>query len=760
MKKLENNIWNIFYILTFTSLLVFAFLLYLEYKHLVKKVEFELDTNVQLVATSLSYKLAEQEILLESLGKELLRSKHSYAEKQKLLDQLLVKYPTLAGFGLLDKDGKFIVTSSNIKVKSGTDLLQDDSIRHYFTQTLQSNYMVVGETRYFKALGRWVIPLRKAIRDESGNVIGVMTTGFVNEKKKNFMDQLYLLSKYSIVIVREKNHNGDFFRQYVSGFDALSEEKLYLEALDKSYLKKIKERLHAKYGYSLSDIRKERVVVNFKGRDILGHEQLMAMTYDKRYRLWIIVKRDVDALMGVLQRSLIIYIGIFILFFGVLFWLFKMLANSEGKSKKNLVFQAEHDELTLLPNRKYMYKHIDSWAKRNAEGFYVLYLDLDNFKNINDKFGHTIGDKILQEVAKRLESFFASSDMLIRQGGDEFIVFLTYGYKEQLDLLCRSLIQKISEVYVVDKNEFRIGISIGISTYLKDSTNIEELLSFADTAMYKAKKHKNYYAFFSEDMRHETLLKSDIEHELRGAIESDELFLNYQPQIDKDAKLCGVEALLRWNNKKLGFVSPDRFISVAEQTGMMDDIGDFVINRAMQEIKSLQNKTKTSFTLSINISMVQFMESNFLENMMAFIAKNGFDKSLLTLEVTESLSVAELDKIVPLLESIQAEGIDVSLDDFGTGYSSLSVLQKLPISELKIDKSFIDEIAYDSSERKLVQSIIEIGKNFGMQTVAEGVESQEQLKILRDLGCDIIQGYFYSKPLTLEQLYLYVTKEQ
>lgn len=760
MKKLENNIWNIFYILTLTSLSVFAFLLYLEYKHLVKKVEFELDTNVQLVATSLSYKLAEQEILLESLGKELLRSKKSYAEKQKLLDQLLLKYPILAGFGLLDRDGKFIVTSSNVNVKSGTDLLQDDSIRHYFTQTLQSNHMVVGKTYYFKALGRWVIPLRKAIRDESGNVLGVMSTGFVNEKKKNFMDQLYLLSKYSIVIIKEKNHNGDFFRQYVSGFDALSEGKLYLEALDRDYLKKIKERLHGKYGYTLSDIRKERVVVNFKGRDIVGNEQFMAMTYDKRYKLWIIVKRDVDALMGILQRSLIIYIGIFILFFIVLFWLFKMLANSEGKSKKNLVFQAEHDELTLLPNRKYMYKHIDFWAKRNAQGFYVLYLDLDNFKNINDKFGHTIGDKILQEVAKRLESFFSSSDMLIRQGGDEFIVFLTYAYKEQLDNLCRSLIQKISEVYVVDKNEFRIGISIGISTYLKDSTNIEELLSFADTAMYKAKKHKNYYAFFSEDMRHETLLKSDIEHELRGAIESDELFLNYQPQIDKDGKICGVEALLRWNNKRLGFVSPDRFISVAEQTGMMDDIGDFVINRAMQEIKTLQNQTQTSFTLSINISMVQFMESDFLEKMMAFIAENGFDKSLLTLEVTESLSIAELGKIVPLLESIKEQGIDVSLDDFGTGYSSLSVLQKLPISELKIDKSFIDEIAYDSSERKLVQSIIEIGKNFGMQTVAEGVESQEQLKILRDLGCDIIQGYFYSKPLTLEQLYLYVKKEQ
>jgi len=760
MKKLQNNIWNIFYILTATSFVVFMVLLFIDYKHLTKKVEFELETNAQIIANNISYKLAEQELLLSYIGKELLLNTKTFEQKQKYLDKILLKNPSLAGFAFLDKDANFLVTSSNVKVEAGTNLIQNESLKYYFEETLKSEHMVIGETNFFKPIQRWVIPMRKALRDENNAIVGVMTTGFLNQKNQNFIDELQLLERYSIVIIKDKNGQGEFYRQYASGFDGIAEELLYLHPLDKKILNKIKNQLYKKYQLSIEDIKKTKKIVSFEGSDLLQKEQYTAMTYNSKYKLWILVKEEKAHILALLQRGLFIYFGIFGILFLILFWLFRRLANAEHKSRGDLIFQAEHDELTLLPNRKYMYKHINVWAKQNAQEFYVLYLDLDNFKNINDKFGHTIGDKILKEVAIRLESFFTPSDMLIRQGGDEFIVFVTQNYKDKLDLLCRSIIQRISDVYIIEKNEFRIGISLGISCYPKNSQNIEELLSFADTAMYKAKKHKNYYAFFSEDMRHETLLKSDIEHELRGAIEAQEFFITYQPQIDMQQKICGVEALLRWNNKKLGLVSPAVFIEVAEQTGMMDDIGDYVIQKALQEIKELQKRDNVEFSLSINISMVQFMESDFLEKLMAFIAQEEFDKALLTLEVTESLSISELDKIVPLLESIKKEGIDVSLDDFGTGYSSLSVLKKLPISELKIDKSFIDDIEYDLSERRLVQSIIEIGKNFEMKTVAEGVESLEQLKILQELGCDIIQGYFYSKPLTIDQLSTYIHKEK
>jgi len=619
--------------------------------------------------------------------------------------------------------------------------------------------MVIGRTTYFKALQEWVIPIRKAIRDENNKVLGVMAAGILNAKNKNFIDQLHLLSKYNIVIVKDKDLEGEYFRQYVSGFQDIPEELLYIEPLEENIVSGIKYLLYKKYQLSVNEIKSKKLTVSFQAADMLGEDQFGAMVYNDKYKIWVLIKQDYESIKGMILRNAIIYLAIFVLVFLLLLWLFQRLAKAEIKSKKDLIFQAEHDELTKLPNRKYMYEYIDNWKKVHNKEFYVLYLDLDNFKNINDKFGHTIGDKILQEVAKRLTTFFSHLDMLIRQGGDEFIIFLEAASRDDLDELCKSLIAKISEIYLIDNNEFRVGVSLGISCYPKDSQDINELLSFADTAMYKAKQHKNYYTFFSEEMRHENVLKSDIEHELRGALKNEELFVMYQPQINMQGSVCGVEALVRWKNRRLGLVSPDTFIEVAEQTGVIDEIGDFIIKKAMNEIRLLQESLNLSFSLSLNISVVQFMEDDFLESLMQMIKNEGFNKELLTLEVTESLSISDFDKIVPLLQAIKEQSIDVSLDDFGTGYSSLSILSKLPINELKIDKSFIDGIVYDMSERKLVQSILEIGGNFDMHTVAEGVENKEQLDILKDLGCNIIQGYYYSKPLTIEQLRLYLQKE-
>lgn len=291
-----------------------------------------------------------------------------------------------------------------------------------------------------------------------------------------------------------------------------------------------------------------------------------------------------------------------------------------------------------------------------------------------------------------------------------------------------------------------------MSQYPSDASSIEELLSLADTAMYEAKKRKNSYCLFSEKMRHHNIIQTDIEHELRGAIEKNELWMVYQPQINADGSLCGVEALIRWENEKLGFVGPDKFISVAEHTGLMKELGEFIISTSLRDIKVIQSLQAISFNLSINISVVQLMESDFLENFLEIVENEKFDKSFLTLEITESLSIEDLSEVLPLLHAIRKEGIKLSLDDFGTGYSSLSILKDLPINELKIDKSFIDNILYDEHEKDLVQTIINIGKNFKMKTLAEGVESLGQVEELKNGNCDIFQGYYYSKPLSKEQL--------
>lgn len=724
-----------------------------------KKAAYELEANVQIVANSLGYKFAEQDLMLSYVGRELLSGKKSVAQQRKYLDLLVKNYPSMAAFGLLDVNGTFLVTSSNIHVPKGANLLTNNTVRYYFEKTLQSNDMVIGKTVFFKPLGRWVIPIRKAIRDDNGNILGVMAGGILNDKNQNFIDQLHLLSKYNILIIKGFDNNGEYYRQYVSTFDSFSEEEIYLSPLQKKNVNQIKHMLYKKYQQSIEDIQNEKTIVSFESASLLGKDQFAGMMYNKKYDLWVVLKQGYKSINEAILRSAAIYSSIYIVLFVLMFWLFKRLASSEVKSKRDLIYQAEHDELTKLPNRKYMYKHIDSWIQSHEQEFYVLYLDLDNFKNINDKFGHTIGDKILQDVARRLLKFFSVSEMIIRQGGDEFIIFLRDIQHVDMDELCRELIETISDIYLVEGNEFRIGMSLGLSCYPKDSRNVNELLSFADTAMYKAKQHKNYYTFFSEEMRHENVLRSDVEHELRAALKNEEIFLMYQPQVDAKGCLVGVEALARWKNRRLGFVSPDIFIEVAEQTGIMDDIGEFIIQKALKEIKEVQESLSVSFSLSLNISVVQFMKNDFLEELMRIVEEEKFDKSCLTLEVTESLSIADFDKIVPLLESIREEGIEISLDDFGTGYSSLSILRKLPLNELKIDKSFIDGIVYDVSERKLVQSIVEIAKNFEMETVAEGVENQEQLEILKELGCNVIQGYYYSKPLTTDQLVQYIKRE-
>ncbi len=759
MKNIQNNSWKLFFLLTGLSFVFFVILLIIEYKNLENKVEFELETNLQLVASSISYKLAEQELLLSSIGRELLFGNRSEKEKQLYLDEMLKKRPLLVGFALLNRDADFLVTSSNVKLPRNRNLIVNDSIAYYFNETLQSDEMVLGKTHFSTVINKWIIPTRLAIKDEDKEVLGVVAAGFLNENGNSFIDKLQLLDKYTLSIIKEKDQQDKFYRQYVSGFENLSEEFLYMHPLDKNFIKRVKEMLLKKYNIALDTVRQSEQLVSITTQNLLGSDQYVAMKYDKKYKIWIVLKQEKGFLFSELLRSSFIYLFIFVILFLLQFLLFRRLANAEFKNKQELLFQAEHDELTSLPNRKFMYKHIGAWRENNSEGFYTLYLDLDNFKNINDKFGHTVGDKILIEVANRLKDSLRKDDMLIRQGGDEFILFLTNNYDERVDELCRSLISKLSELYIIDTNEFRIGVSIGIAKYPDDSRSINELLSFADTAMYKAKIHRNYYSYFTEEMRHRDALKTDVEHELRGALEKGELYLVYQPQKNKNAQLCGVEALLRWENEKLGFVSADIFIEVAEQTGMIDEIGRYVLKKSFQEISALQKELGVSFTLSINISVVQLMEEGFLQELMEIIEMENFDRSSLVLEVTESLSISDLDTIVPLLQSVKKENIGISLDDFGTGYSSLAVLRKLPINELKIDKSFIDNIEYDQSERELVQSIIEIGKNFQMNTVAEGVENEEQLEILKTLGCDIIQGYYYSKPLKIEQLRQYLQKE-
>jgi diguanylate cyclase (GGDEF)-like protein len=758
---IASNIWKIFYLILLSGTFLVLTLLYVNYNEINDRYHIQTQHYTELLSKSVNADFLQKDMVLGIIGKQLFKN-NNYKDIQKselILDDILKQNPYLVSFGLADVNGNIILANSKIKIKHKKNLLTDAVTSNDFKESLISENMIVAKTYYFKTIKEWIIPLRKSIRDENGNLLGVVIAGIKNTNKGHYLDTLELSKNITIEITKDFDSNKKVYRQYYSNHENIEYEELYNDHIPDKAIQSVNSELQKKYNYSFDKLRKNAKILTIEAINPLGKNMVFSITYNSRYHLWITVQVSKSEVMHEFYYNALVYLILFTIISLAFYVLFYNISTSEKRKNKELVFQAQHDTLTNLPNRTYMYTNIKEWKKTHMEKYYVLFLDLDNFKNINDKFGHTIGDKILVEVAQRLEKFFNIGDMLVRQGGDEFIVLKEGIEEKELELQVQEVIQIISKIYHVDNKEFRVGVSIGIAQYPVDASNIEELLSLSDTAMYEAKKRKNSYCLFSEKMRHNSVVKSDIEQELRGAIENNELWMAYQPQINSDGSLYGVEALIRWKNEKLGFVGPDKFIPVAEETGLMKELGEFIIYNSLKDIKSIKENLNLNFNLSINISVVQLMEADFLSNLLKAVEIENFTRTCLTLEITESLSIESLDDVLPLLDDIQEYGIQISLDDFGTGYSSLSILRDLPINELKIDKSFIDKILYDESEKALVQSIINIGKNFNMKTLAEGVESDEQIKVLKAAHCDIFQGYYYSKPLSKENLIEFLNKE-
>ena len=379
-------------------------------------------------------------------------------------------------------------------------------------------------------------------------------------------------------------------------------------------------------------------------------------------------------------------------------------------------------------------------------------MDLDHFKNINDNFGHEYGDLLLVQLAKRLHQVVPNNAVIVRHGGDEFVIFTHITQENALLNLAQTMIEKISEPFHIQEVSFSIGACIGIAKYPEHGNSINALLRAADIAMYQSKKIRNSTYIFTPHMQENYLRNARIEQELRNVLEHNELFMMYQPQINLDGNIHGVEALVRWKNPTLGMVPPDQFIPVAETSGQIGKMGRFIISRTLKEMKDVQETLGITFQTSINISVRQFMEVGFLDYFLEMIREYKMNNITITMEITENLFIEDMEYILPLLIEIKRANIQISMDDFGTGYSSLSMLQKLPIDELKIDKSFIDTMVENDTTQKMVQNIIAIGKNFNMHVVAEGVETEAQKALLQSYGCDLFQGYYFAKPLSKEDL--------
>ncbi|MFD2442491.1 putative bifunctional diguanylate cyclase/phosphodiesterase [Bacillus sp. CGMCC 1.16607] len=429
------------------------------------------------------------------------------------------------------------------------------------------------------------------------------------------------------------------------------------------------------------------------------------------------------------------------------------------KKIENLAF---FDNLTGLPNRNHFSRHCERLIQNKMNKFALFFIDLDNFKMINDTLGHLAGDQVLESFSKRIVK--ATKDkqaFLARMGGDEFTLIIeSYTEMEELVIIAKKVLDILKDPFFVENKKHFLTASIGISLFPENGENINELLKNADIAMYHSKsKNKNCYSIYSSEMGADTERNSILLNDLGNSIKNRELFLVYQPQYKiMDSKIYGVEALVRWNHPKFGVISPLEFITLAENNYMIDQIGDWVISEACLQFKNWQKEGLELERIAINLSKIQLLDSKLPTRINEILQSIGFDASQLTLEVTESATVDNVNEITSVLNEIKDLGVTIAIDDFGIEHSSLNYLKILPIDYLKIDRSFIKEMDKSIKSKEIIKLIIDLANRLDLEVVAEGVESVNQLVILEEMGCHSIQGYFISKPLDSNQIQIFLEK--
>jgi len=437
-------------------------------------------------------------------------------------------------------------------------------------------------------------------------------------------------------------------------------------------------------------------------------------------------------------------------------------------AEERVEFLAYYDTLTGLPNRNELAKRLDMEVVRVRRSLLfgaLLFIDLDNFKNINDSLGHPAGDLVLQEMAQRLKGQVRGDDTVARLGGDEFIVILSSLSQEGRQAISRAreiankIRDTISMECKIQETELHVTASIGISMISEDATSGHDLLRFADTAMYQAKREgRNRLEFFSESMSSEVTRQLELENQLHRALKEDQFRLHYQPLVNTAMEIIGAEALIRWENPELGLVAPAEFLDVLESSGQIVEVGDWVIETALKQMTLWmeQGLVAEDFMLCINISPRQFRDARFTDNIQRQLEHINVPSQNIMMEVTEHNIIHNLDDAILRMKELIHTGISFSLDDFGTGYSSLAHLKNLPVNHIKIDRSFVEDICDDPGDQAMVASILALSKHLGLEVVAEGVEQLDQFHLLKQYGCKIYQGYYFSAPLSPDKMTRYL----
>ena len=755
----KKNIWLIYNVFLVLGLIYLVATAYSRWQEILDNSATELSYLNRIFSSSVTLNFDQQEIMLDLLGRQILadKSADNANRTRRLLDSILQQNKSLLAFGLADLEGNISVGSSNLDLSKMPNLKAQENSRKSFEKAMHLNRMVLGRTYFLTAVDDLVIPIRKGIWNSDKQLIGVMTAGIKPRELLPRLDSINQHVNDDAPYRLQVFHDYDFYYAYVSGINDKSVLRNIIdEPLSLGYLDVLDKSIQDQKGLSLEQLRTATAPVVFSAKDKNGVVNLHSMVYLPKYQLWSCSILPREFLLNKFYESLVFYVITFLIVFSLAFLMFRRIDRFEQKNRAQLIRQASQDFLTGLSNRQYLRIAEAQWIDGEGLPFAVFFIDLDNFKNINDSHGHSCGDILLKQVADRLLLICSDTDLVCRQGGDEFIVLSRDSDKASITKLAKALLQAIAAPYYVEKYNFVMGASIGVARYPDDGGSFEELFSAADTAMYQAKNVKNSFNIFSGELRDQLLDTTYIQQALPQALSDGEFSLVYQPQVIDSKSPVGVEALIRWEQTEKGMIAPDRFIPVSEGNGMIIDIGHFVIDQALRDMSLLVvNYGCPDLLLSVNVSIRQLQENGFVERLAASLSLSEFPAQQLTLEITEGIFIDDLQYMIPVLNQIRSLGVKLSLDDFGTGYSSLSLLKQLPIDELKIDKSFIDNITTQNEDRLMVLNIIDIAHNLGIQVVAEGIEQEDQSRLLIELGCNLQQGYYFCKPVKFEQLIEY-----
>jgi len=427
-------------------------------------------------------------------------------------------------------------------------------------------------------------------------------------------------------------------------------------------------------------------------------------------------------------------------------------------AEQQIEYQAYHDALTGLANRNLFQEHLSlalALAQRRSKQVAVLFLDLDHFKLVNDSLGHTIGDALLREVARRLKSAVREGDTVARVGGDEFtIVLQDLSRPEEAAGVARKVLHTIAAPMEVHGHRLYVTTSIGITMFPEDGEDAEALLKNADTAMYRAKADgRNTYQMSTRELSRSTEERMSVENGLHSALEAGQFAVLYQPQIDVETmEIVGMEALIRWNHPERGVILPEDFIGIAEERGLILPIGDWVLRQACRDVRRFHNRGRPHFRVAVNLSARQFRDASLGETVESALADAGIAPGTLELEITETVAMENVELTMSTLAHFRRSGVTIAIDDFGTGHSSLSYLKRFPLDALKVDRAFVTDLPDSFEDAAIVSSVVQLANGLGLRVVAEGVETAGQLEFLKDAGCREVQGFYFSYPLEIDEL--------